>query len=457
METAVTESKDFTPEQFRFLFTMAIGLGFATTALTWTHYNGEMIGFIETHFQDRYSWLTSTFIGFIMTWDNIIAIFLQPWIGARSDNTKTRFGKRTPYILVGIPLAAIFFALIPLMKAQSIIFLVLVILAFNMSMAIYRSPVVSLMPDLTHPKHRTKGNGVINLMGGVAAGVALLVGGSIVAGGNIELSFAVMSILMIVSMVAFLLLVKEPEEIQKIKDSGEEWDDSLKEGKPKVVIVDEVKQLFRTADKSKLFILLAIASWFIAWNAMEVWLPPYIATVILGEDKNVDEDAYLEAIGEANAAIFLVPVIFVLMTLPGGYLGYKYGRRPIIRIGLLMFIFAMIFGYYQTEMNMVAVAFMIAGAAWGLINVNSIVIVWELSKDNIGAGTGLYYLASSFAAIVGPITFGTMLDITDDYKLLWGYAVTFLAIAFFIMFKVTSGELGDSGDHKALDALGELD
>jgi maltose/moltooligosaccharide transporter len=98
---------------FRIFFTIAIGLGFGTTAITWTHFNGTMIGFIEINYQQRYG-LSAAFIGFIMTWDNIIALFLQPWIGAKSDNTKTRFGKRTPYILVGVPLAAIFFAIIPL-------------------------------------------------------------------------------------------------------------------------------------------------------------------------------------------------------------------------------------------------------------------------------------------------------------------------------------------------------
>ena len=81
-------------------------------------------------------------------------------------------------------------------------------------------------------------------------------------------------------------------------------------------------------------------------------------------------------------------------------------------------------------------------------------IVWELSKENIGAGTGLYYLAASFAAIVGPITFGAMLDLTDNYALLWPYTLTFLSLAFLLMFRVISGELND---HKPLDALCDLD
>ena len=33
---------------------------------------------------------------FIMTWDNIINMFIQPWVGAKSDQTWNRFGRRKP-------------------------------------------------------------------------------------------------------------------------------------------------------------------------------------------------------------------------------------------------------------------------------------------------------------------------------------------------------------------------
>ena len=38
---------------------------------------------------------------FIMTWDNIINVFIQPWVGAKSDHTWNRFGRRKPWILLG--------------------------------------------------------------------------------------------------------------------------------------------------------------------------------------------------------------------------------------------------------------------------------------------------------------------------------------------------------------------
>src|SRR5439155_20705651 len=50
---------------------------------------------------------------FIMTWDNVINLFVHPWAGVRSDQTWTRWGRRTPWILVGVPLAALGLIAIP--------------------------------------------------------------------------------------------------------------------------------------------------------------------------------------------------------------------------------------------------------------------------------------------------------------------------------------------------------
>jgi Na+/melibiose symporter-like transporter len=48
-----------------------------------------------------------------MALDNILGIIIQPIMGSISDNTRSKFGRRIPYLLVGIPLGAIFFSLIP--------------------------------------------------------------------------------------------------------------------------------------------------------------------------------------------------------------------------------------------------------------------------------------------------------------------------------------------------------
>ena len=110
--------------------------------------------------------------GIIMALDNILAVFMLPLFGALSDKTKTKFGRRTPYIVIGTICAVIAFIFIPLIN--NIYLFVVILLAALISMATFRSPAVALMPDVTCKPHRSKGNAIINLMG-TAGGLLILV------------------------------------------------------------------------------------------------------------------------------------------------------------------------------------------------------------------------------------------------------------------------------------------
>jgi maltose/moltooligosaccharide transporter len=324
-------------------------------------------------------------------------------------------------------------------------------------MAIYRSPVVSLMPDITLKKHHSKANGVINMVGGFFVAITLFGGGTLVAMGRITESFLLVSIIMIITFFNFLFLVREPRELEKMAKTQnlassqnlvEESNTVNKDTQPisieysiiklekKVELKKEFYSLFQEKDKSRLFILLAIGSWFIAWNALEVWLPPYISYHVLG-NTDTTSLAYLEGIGEANRALAFIPIVFILSDLPGGYLGSIYGQKNTIIVGLILFILAMILASFQTTLFMISIYIMLADVAWGLINVNSIVIVCGLSKNKIGGATGLYYFASSLTTIIEPILFGAFKDVLDTLDFIFTFSVVFLILACMSILKVS--------------------
>ncbi len=57
--------------------------------------------------------MNDTLSGFIMALDNILALFLLPLFGSLSDRTKTRIGRRMPYILCGTAASCICAVLLP--------------------------------------------------------------------------------------------------------------------------------------------------------------------------------------------------------------------------------------------------------------------------------------------------------------------------------------------------------
>jgi MFS family permease len=218
--------------------------------------------------------------------------------------------------------------------------------------------------------------------------------------------------------------------------------------------------MFTNPDKSMLFMLLAIMSWFIAWNAIEAFYSTYVSEVFLPD---IDAE---EAAGQASQVLFIFPIVFVVFTIVGGIMGTRMGRRITMRIGLFFMTVAIILASLIDENSFLGIdmgwktsftiIFVLAGAAWGLVNVNSIVVIWHHATDN-GTGTGLYYAFASAAAILGPTMVGVLMDIEVTY--LFPFSITFLVIALIFLFMVKTGEVGDDvhGEDKFLgEALGEM-
>jgi MFS family permease len=86
---------------------------------------------------------------------------------------------------------------------------------------------------------------------------------------------------------------------------------------------------------------------------------------------------------------------------------------------------------------------MITGIAWSLININSLPMVVDMTEANrIGTFTGLYYLFSTLAAILGPILYGYIIEFSGgSYNLLMIISPIFLIGALISIFGVTRGEI----------------
>jgi hypothetical protein len=67
-------------------YTLLIGIGFMTTGISWSMYNTYVPYMLETtwFFKENSYFLMPALliIGLIMTFDNVIAWLIQPWIGA---------------------------------------------------------------------------------------------------------------------------------------------------------------------------------------------------------------------------------------------------------------------------------------------------------------------------------------------------------------------------------------
>src|SRR5690554_2326224 len=82
--------------------TIFVGVAFLIISLFWQVYDNIIAKMLINT-----SGLNQTWSGVVMALDNFLALLLLPLFGALSDRTKTRFGKRTPYIFFGVIIGAL--------------------------------------------------------------------------------------------------------------------------------------------------------------------------------------------------------------------------------------------------------------------------------------------------------------------------------------------------------------
>jgi maltose/moltooligosaccharide transporter len=354
-------------EKFSLKRTTLIGLAFFTTGIAWSMFNTQVNITL-------FSYLGSyALVGAWMAMDNIIGVIIQPIMGTVSDNTRTRLGRRMPYLIIGIPLSAIFFIMISTVNPASdpLWILLLWMFFFNVSMASYRSQAVALMPDFVKPVNRSKGNAVINFMGGIGALIAYIFN-KVLVPISLLLAFVAVAVIMVVSLVILLLTIKEKESYSyKLVLEREEIEGhKISDKKDRPNLIESFKDILSEDDKSTLFMLFAIFLWFVGYQALEALYTVY------------GMDILSLSRGDAGFMLLYVAIAFLLSALPAGILGSKIGRRLTIKIGLVIFISALIIGFLIQTVTVITIILFVAGVGWGFININSIVIVWEMAPTS---------------------------------------------------------------------------
>src|ERR671935_771529 len=102
---------------------------------------------------------------------------VQPVVGAWSDRTWTRLGRRRPFMLIAMPLSALFMALTPL--APNLALIVVCIFLFSLLFNVAADPYTALQADIAAPAQRPLLNAVatvVQLAGQVSLGLFVALG-----------------------------------------------------------------------------------------------------------------------------------------------------------------------------------------------------------------------------------------------------------------------------------------
>lgn len=419
--------------------TLLVGFAFLSISAFWQMYDSIIPLILRNTFE-----IGEAATGRVMAIDNILALFMLPLFGHLSDNTHTKLGKRTPYIILGTAAAVCFMLLLPVFdRTKNLLGFALCLGVTLFSMATYRSPAVSLMPDVTPKPLRSKGNAVINLMGALGAVISLgLIALLVPKEGKPDYFpiFAIVAAIMVAAVVILVLTIRENKLVAEMAATGgyesteEELNEELSKGKkmPKDIL------------KSLIFMLLCVAFFFVGYNAVTTFFSLYM-TNYLGT-KGGDFASYL----------MVATVASVIAYIPSGAIATKLGRKKAITLGLGVMAFCfLVMSFIRSAGLFMIPFFVIIGFGYACVIVNTFPIIWEMSKgSDIGKYTGYYYTASMAAQIVTPMLAGFLIEkVFKSYAVLFPYALCAMGISFLMLLNVKHGDSKPVKPQDKLEAL----
>lgn len=497
--------------------TFLIGFGFMACMLLWSIYNSYVPVIFKTQLTDiwarnnidaflsSHKWLAwvsiPLIVNAIMTIDNIFGVLFQPMFGKKSDRTKSKYGKRMPYILRGLPACAILFIMIPLTAKTvsgfedkgisgwwGILIMMAIIIAFNFIMSTWRSPVVSLMPDYTPSSLQSDGNAVINITGGVGQLIGFVIGAIVSAIGFKEAInnkdytaiFVGGAILCVCFMFVLFVYIRKHVDRDLSANYQKAEEAAGAESKQKIKIKN--LGLSKSQQRSLWFCLFGL---FFICNATEAIIPNFTN---FAEDTLAIKPIY----STIMMAVFAVSL--VAFAIPAGVLGRKWGRKKTICAGLIavMIMFAIYITVamiipatmgitntaqlktqnptlFKVQWALLWVALVFGGGAIAFVNINTLPIVLAMGgREYVGTFTGYYYTATFSAAITGPILCGLLIGlfkytgadgaIHNNYNAMFLFCAIAFLVGLLFMLPVHHGESTGADDDEWIEkAVEEAD
>ncbi|MBQ6655006.1 MAG: MFS transporter [Erysipelotrichaceae bacterium] len=432
---------------------------FSACMVFWTTYNSYVPLILDSKLRDLGAivlpvTLISTLTGFIMTIDNIFGLIFQPLYGRRSDNMRSKWGKRMPYLLVGVPSCAVLFALIPqaakVPGLAGILLMMGCIIVFNFIMSTWRAPCVSIMPDMVPIKYQGDANAIVNITSSVftiiiGAVPALLSKAGLkqqIDGGDYSSIFLASSIVCMILIGIVLLTVHFNDNRNEPKKEISREDDR------KLLAIDSLG-LDPDVKRSMIIMMMAL---FCISGGNDGFGTYYtlFATKVLGIAST--SASLIKTIGTIAAA----PIAIF-----AGVCGRRFGRRRTVMIGLMISIIAysmmaIMTGFGLSDYRYLLIAFYgLMQFGNGLTTFNTLPIMLAIGgEERFGAFTGYYYFGTFSAAVVCPTVIGWLVGTFGGEKAAVVFAAAISLVGLALMTRVRHGEAPVSQD--ALEKAQEM-
>lgn len=306
------------PQRFLLFQILIIGLIFAAAQI-FGYLEAEMFNTYLEHVLNK----EDLYIGIMVILSAIVGLIMNLTFGILSDNTRTKFGRRKPFLLFGGIIAGISMIIFGF-SPNYLVAVILDVIAIGVASNAYYIAQRSYIPDLVHINYRGRANSIANILGnlGLVISVALFLvlneffgvevaGETVITQQGYLLALSIGGIgIIVVSLIGFFSIKEK---------TGSELP-------PKKGFFEEFKEIFNLDElkKNKEFFKIVIA--YTVFNSGVFGTMTFLFNYIF--DLGFETINLIIIIGIAAPIVFLV--IYLL-----GRISDRYGRKKSIPITVI--------------------------------------------------------------------------------------------------------------------------
>lgn len=320
-------------------------------------------------------WLAGPFTGMVV----------QPIIGRLSDNTKSPFGRRRPYLLGGAILASIALWIFPnsemvsnflkeltglnLPAYSALLVAAIMIWVIDACVNVAQGPYRALIPDVVPKEQHSIANSYISLAIGlgsvVAAGTAPFLKWLFNYQMSIEAQFIMAALAFTLGMLWTCITIKENKIEKSIQKTVKEKKDSF---------INSVKLFFAMSPEISKICIMQFFTW-IGTMCMMIFFTQYSVHMVYGVPDilpaNVNSEIYANAIFDgtnfSSICFAIFNLVCFIVAIPIGIFSAKYGNKKVHIFSIITMVIAYLLMAFSQNKIIVATMMGVSGIGWASI------------------------------------------------------------------------------------------